>query len=218
MNVWFMTFVCILCMITYIYRKARSFQEYHCTTAYLQVFCFMTLQQLWSAWLWKPPALVVSGWHTITSPGPKKNNNHLQRKKTWNPRVIQEIQEIREEEIQGIEKTWGSFGWEDSSSQATSDWSYDPNAPAIFPSAPVATAVIAIAGHGVFSEERPNVLLQQNQDLQLLGLYKFECILLMSVECAEQSGWTWVRHCLNLEKKNTYPGIILSNQNGQSGI
>ena len=52
----------------YIYRKARRFQEYHCTTAYLQVFCFMTLQQLWSA-----SALVVSGQKKQQPPATKKN-------------------------------------------------------------------------------------------------------------------------------------------------
>ena len=186
MNVWFMTFVCILCMITYIYNiYLHAYTRYMFISTYIYIYMIYiyiiyiarqgasrnTIAPL-------PTCRSFASWLSSSSEAPGYENprigrfglthDHLTRpQKKQQPPATKKIrkfpglsqemaQEIREEgSSKASKQTWGSFGWEDSSSQTTSEWSYDPNAPAIFPNAPVATAVIAIAGHGVFFRGAP---------------------------------------------------------------
>ena len=181
----------------------------------------MTLQQLWSAWLWKPPHWSFRVDTRSPHPAPKKTTTTCNEKNQEISRVIPG---------NGPGNPGGGFfqGIETNLRQFWLGRFLLPNdvGVVIWPkcSCNFSKRACSHGGHShsrswrFFPRSAPTFCCNKNQDLQLLGLYKFEFILLMSVECAEQSGWTWVRHCLNLEKKNTYPGIILSNQNRQSGI
>lgn len=85
--------------------------------------------------------------------GPKKTTTTCNEKKQEISRVIQEIQEIREEGSSKASKKLEAVLVGKIPPPKPRRSGHCPNVPAIFPNAPVATAVIAIAGHGVFSEE-----------------------------------------------------------------
>ena len=102
LHIYIYIYINILIYHIYIYRKARSFQEYHCTD--------LPTCRSFASWL--------SSSSEAPAPGPKKNNNHLQRKKSGNfqgyPRKSRKSG--RRKSSKASKQTWGSFGWEDSSS------------------------------------------------------------------------------------------------------